>query len=499
MSYVFNSNTSNFYQSHTYLNRPRLHKLLENAMNFPLVAVYAGTGYGKTRAVYSFLQQYNAHTIWIQLSDRDNIVTRFWESYAHMVSLNLPEIGERFLKIGFPETDEAFAKFDALRQEISKPPGKYVLVYDDFHLLHNPVVVRFIEKSLNTLPSNATVILLSRTIPEVNMTGMMLRERVFTVYEDALRFTKDEITEYFKQLALTVTRQDIHDIYDDTQGWAFAVNLTVRSLLKDTKYERYALDAMKTNIFKLIESEIFLTISEPLQRFLLRISLIDHLAASLIRTLTDDEAIIGEMEHLHAYIRYDSFLNAYVIHHLFLDYLRQNQQLLTDEEKRETYQEAGVWCEKNNFQADALSYYEKAGNYGAILWIAHSFDAQMPLDIARYILDIFNRMPKEAIFQNPLFPVMQLKLKTNLGLTDESIVDMAKQYAEHYEAQPESPEKNHALAGIYCAWGFLRLLMCPYPTYMILTSTLKNLARITTKIRIRYSTRSKASLYPLGG
>ena len=465
MNEYFISNTNSFYQSSDYLKRLRLQSLLESAVNFPLVAVYAGAGYGKTHAVYSFLKDYAkdyaAHITWIQFSERDNVVMRFWESHTRMVGLTWPETGDRLLKIGFPDTEEKFLKFEAIRSEVTIPPRKYILVYDDFHLLHNPSIFHFVQRALNNMPPNTTIILISRTVPEINMTGMILRERVFTIYEDTLRFTEDEIAEYFKQLALTVTSRDIHNIYDDTQGWAFAVNLIGRSLRRDNRYERCALEAMKANIFKLIESEVFLRISEPLRRFLLRVSLIDHLAADLIKALAADEELIEEMKRLHAYIRYDSFLNAYVIHHLFLGFLRQNQHLLTDEEKRETYQKAGIWCEKNGYQSDSLSYYEKSGDWNAIIQIVYSFDWQVPHAMARYILEIFNRIPEKAASSHPLFPPMILKLKISLGMLEEASA-LAEQYAKEYEARPESPEKNRTLLGIYHAWALLRLIMCPY-------------------------------------
>ena len=461
MNRILNGDSIEIPQSSVYLERPRLHGVLEDAMRHQLIVVYAGTGYGKTRMVYSFLQEYDAVTIWIQLSERDNMTTRFWGNSAHMALVNRAKAGARFLEIGCPETEDGFAKFEALRREVFAPPKKYVMVYDDFHLLHNPVVLRFIERASNSLPQNVKVILISRTAPEFNLTGMTMSERVFIIREDTLRFTEDEIAEYFKRLALPVTRQNIREIYEDTRGWAFAVNLIGRSLRNEQKYERYALGAVKKNIFKLIEAEIALAVSEPLWRFLLRISLIDYLSANIIKSMATGESLIREMESLNAYIRYDPNLDTYIIHHLFLDYLRQNQHVLTDAEKRETYQKAAAWCESNGYQADALSYYEKSGDWDAIFRTAHSFDAQMPYDIARYILDIFSRIPEDAALQNPLFPVMKLKLKTNLGLADESL-ELAKRYAEYYEALPEFPEKNHALAGIYVAWGFSRLLMCPY-------------------------------------
>ena len=461
MNHVFCSNISNFQQNGTFLERPRLMKLLEETVKYPLVAVYAGSGYGKTRAVYSFLHNHDAHTTWIQLSERDNVGTRFWESFVHIISQTWPEAAAHFSEIGFPESDKAYARFETMMREATSIPGKHIMVYDDFHLLHDPVVLNFLEKAFSALPPSATVILISRTMPEINITGMMLRERVFTIHEDDLRFTESEIYDYFKQLALPVTRQDLRDIYEDTRGWTFAVNLIGRSLRKDSKYERHTLEAMKENIFKLIETEITRNISQQLWRFLLCISLIDNHAASLIRTLANDSALIREMERLHAYIRYDSHMGAYMIHHLFLDYLRQYQYSLPDDVKRSTYKIAGKWCEENGHHTDAISYYEKSEEWDAIFRIVYNFKYQTPLDLARYTLGVFNRMPEDVASQNPLFPAMNLKLRVTLGLLDEAS-ELIEQYEKDYLARPESPEKNRALSEIYGGWALLRAIMCPY-------------------------------------
>jgi LuxR family maltose regulon positive regulatory protein len=438
MNKKFFSNTNNFFKSSAYLERPRLRKLLENAVDYPLVAICAGAGYGKTREIYSFLQECDAYTTWIQLSERDNVVTRFWENYVHMISLTWPEIGARLAEIGFPETEDAFAKYETVRSNTFSAPDKFFLVYDDFHLLHNPSVLRFIERATNGVPPSGTVILISRTTPDFNLIGMLMREQMFTIQEDTLRFTENEIAEYFKQLELSISRQNIHDIYDDTQGWAFAINLIGRSLSKDKKYERYALETMKENIYKLIESEISLVASKELWHFLLRISLIDSLAAGLIKKLTNSDALIKEMEALNAYIRYDSQLGMYIIHHLFLDYLRQKQDQLTEEERRETYQSAGEWSENNGYQVDALSYYEKSKDWDAVLRIAYMLNFPAPQDIAKYLLEIADMAPKETLSKNPIYPAVILKMKLSLGLINEANA-LAEQFAKEYETYPETP------------------------------------------------------------
>ncbi|MCL2057521.1 MAG: LuxR C-terminal-related transcriptional regulator [Oscillospiraceae bacterium] len=458
---AFYSNTENYHQSSSQLERPRLHKLLKSAIRRPLVVVCAGAGYGKTREVYSFLKDSATPVTWLQLSERDNVESHFWEKYTHMITKLWPESGTRFVEIGFPKTDEAFAKYLALRNAHLSGLEKCILVYDDFHLLNNPSVLRFFDRAAESLPANATAIIISRTMPDAGIIGMMIKEDIFIINEDSLCFTEDEIAKYFFGLTIHVTRQDVRDIYEDTQGWAFAINLIGRSLLRDMKYKRNTLDVMKENIFKLIESELANNISPKLFRFLLRIALVDNHSAILIRSIAGDEAIIREMEQLNAYIRYDFYQGSYVIHHLLLDFLRQKQHELTEYEIRDTYQKTGEWCENDDYLTDALSYYEKAGDYDAILRIVHSFNMQVPLSIAGYTADLLERIPEGAVTANPLYPAMRIKLKMGLGLLEEA-TELAQRYTEEYTALPPSPGVNRALSEIYCVWAYLRIVMSPH-------------------------------------
>lgn len=444
------------------LDRPRLNMLLERALHYPLAVVCAGSGYGKTRAASAFLSGYNAEVTWTQVSERDNIAARFWESYVSMLALSWPEIKPRLIDLGFPGTDESFTRYTVIMQEIGKSPGKRIRVFDDFHLLHDKAVLSFFERAVNVIPANVTMLLITRTMPEINTVGMILRERIYTINEDDLCFTEDEIAAYFRQLSLNITKLNTHIIYEDTQGWAFAVNLIGRALCKDQRYERCALEAMKTNIFRLIEAEISKNVSAKLWSFLLRLSLIDHLAASLIRELANDEGLIRELESLNAYIRYDSSLDAWMIHHLFLDYLRQNQHMLTDAEKRDTCNVAGAWCDANGYHMDAFAYYEKSGNYDAIARKVCSFNVQIPPEMAGYILELFDNAPESARFQNPLFPGMHIRARATNGKLGEDTVRLAEKYADEYEALPDSPDKFRALTGIYSGWALLRMLKSTY-------------------------------------
>ena len=459
MNKTFFSNVDRLSNGIFYLDRPRINNLLENAADYPIIVVYAGAGYGKTRAVYQYLQETEAKVVWVQITEQDNIVTHFWENFTGVVSQLWPEVGERFKQIGYPDTDESFAKFATLRREMLADQGKCYFVYDDFQLITNPVLLQGFAKIVSSLPASGTAILISRTIPDINMTSMMLREHIFAIREETLSFTEDEIAAYFKQLNASVTRQDIHDVFIDTQGWAFAVNLVGRSLLENRRYERHILRAMKENVYKLIETEVLDTISEELLHFLLKVSLIDRIDADLIRTLAGDEQIVEEFERLNAYVRYDFNLGIYHIHNLFMESISNKQYLLTEEEKQSTYHIAAEWCEENGYQTDALIYYKKSGDWNSILRITYMLEFPTSQHMAVFLSDIFADVPDEVTENNIYYPVIVIKTVTCMGDL-EAASELAAKYAKEYESRPETDDNNRALAKIYGAWGIVMMLRC---------------------------------------
>ncbi|MDR3123161.1 MAG: hypothetical protein LBU16_05225, partial [Treponema sp.] len=78
----FQSNVPLSSGNQVYLERPRVDALVERAVQSPVVIVVAGAGYGKTHAIYSFVRKRQAKTGWMQLSERDNIASRFWENFV---------------------------------------------------------------------------------------------------------------------------------------------------------------------------------------------------------------------------------------------------------------------------------------------------------------------------------------------------------------------------------------------------------------------------------
>ncbi|MDR2536474.1 MAG: LuxR C-terminal-related transcriptional regulator, partial [Treponema sp.] len=434
---------------------------LEKAVQSPLVTVVAGAGYGKTYGVYSFVDHYDAVTIWIQLSERDNLGTRFWENFVKAVGFIAQETADKLAVIGFPETKRQFERYVAVPYTDVIPNRKYIFVYDDFHLIHNEAVLRFLERSITTPFGNITSILISRTEPEINTLSLFAKGLLAKITEEDLRFSQKEMIDYFHIQDIRLSPEAAASIYRDTEGWAFAIHLTGLSLKKGLGNSDYARSSMKINIFKLIEREIFFDISPELQQYLIKLSLIEHWSLELLTELADKPELIEQMKRISSFIRYDVYLSAYQIHPLFLKYLSNKQPLLTDQEKREVYRKAAVWCMKNDLKMDAMSYYEKAGNYDEIISIAFTMPQIMPKDVAQFLLDMFDRAPHAMYGPNGGTYALHSRLLLVLGRFNDAI-EKSKATIEQFKALPLSPHTCRVLYGNYNVLGFIGTLQCLY-------------------------------------
>jgi LuxR family maltose regulon positive regulatory protein len=440
--------------------RPRLNDLFMEAVKYPLIVVCAGAGYGKTTAVHDFLKGYNVPKAWIQLSERDNIGGRFWENYTHSILTANVTLSKALSKIDFPDNKEKIRHYKTLLQDYFFDK-KRILVIDDYHCIEDPTVLRFMEEGFfrNMLPGT-TVILISRSISRLNIAGITYRDQIFNVNESDLRFTENELAQYFRGMDISLRTESLREIMQDTEGWAFAINLIARSYQKAPGYGGYVRSAMKQNIFRLLEMEIWAALSEPLQIFLVRLSLIDHLSVDLFTQLAGkEEKIVEELEKQSAYVRRDSYINAYLIHPLFLEFLRTKQTLLTEEQKKETYAVSGDWCARNGFRIDAISYYEKAGNYQSIVSILDGLSAQMPRNIAQFAAPILDRAPEDTFDNVEFLAEMHLRTYFCQGLWQKSL-ELMKYYEAKFLKLPENDiVRNRTLAQLYVCWSYIRSLM----------------------------------------
>jgi len=444
--------------TNNYLDRPRINALLKKALEKPLAVIIAGAGYGKSLAVYDFVSKGENPFMWMQLSRLDNVSSRFWESFIHVVAQLGEGLERELAELGFPDTKENLNSFIELRNSFASDQ-RYILVFDDVHLINNPAVLWFIERQVNETLNGCTTIIICRDLP-INIVSLEVKDYVFHINEEDLNFTENELGIYFDQQGLSINPQTLRNIFQDTRGWAFLVNLITQSLKKAPAYLGYTRTAVKQNLFNLMEEEVWNVASDQLKCFWIRLSLIEHLSIDLISMMPSvNEDLLDELMQQSAYVRRDDHIGAYLIHHLFLDFLRTKQGILTDEEKHETYKVAATWCDKNDFLVDAINYYEKVGDYESIVSILFKQYQYLSYDLALHMIEIFERIPVESFIKVDLLAAMHCRILNSLGRWQEAIA-LAEQYEQQLKKLPEDNIlRKHTLCLIYYFWGVLRILM----------------------------------------
>jgi len=417
-------------------------------------------GYGKTRAVYDFTQECGIPVAWTQFTKADNIRLRFWELFVSAIACINTPFAEDLKELGFPDTEDKLHMYFSIRNNKLKGMP-CIFVFDDLHLVKDAAVLRFMERVINNLSGNTSVIAITRELPQINISSLMVRDNIFIINEAELNFTENEISQFLIEQGLSTEINNLKKIYADTKGWAFLINFIIRMLKKTSGYMGYVCNAIKNDIIQLIEMEVWNVISRRLRRLLLRLSLINHYSVDLVDTLAgNNERLIAELEQQNAFIRFNNHTASWHIHHLFLDFLHTKRNLISDDEKRETYKTAADWCAKNNFIVDALLYYEKTGDYKSIVSILFASSAQFFMDNAQHIAGIFKRAPKET-FDSVEFSAA-IHIHSNLCLGEwQKTSELIRYYEEKYlPLQEDNVFRNHMLGCIYYYQAVLRMILC---------------------------------------
>jgi LuxR family maltose regulon positive regulatory protein len=395
----------------------------------------------------------------MELSEQNNSPDVFWRSYIRAISQMDKPLAKVMGKFDFPNSTGKMKRYSELVHQHHSEKKTRFTVMDNFHYIKNPVIISFIEHAFINSPPAGLLFLISRSTPRVNAAELAARYLVFNISEEELCFTREELVSYFRQFDISLQQENgypkdtMYEIMQDTKGWAFAINLIARSYHRAPGYTGYLRSAVRDKIFKLIDSEVWNEISEALRCFLVRLSLINHSSVEIVTLLAEgDKDLLAELERQNAYLRYDGYINAYVIQPLFLEFLRTKKDLLSEEQKRQTHEIAGKWCDKNGFRIDAISHYEAIGDYESIVNIFIALPPQIPQEIARHTELVLARAPVQ-LFDTVLFLAStHLRSVMCQGLW-QTAMDLAQFYENKYLLLPKNDAfRTSTLASVYYCW-----------------------------------------------
>jgi LuxR family maltose regulon positive regulatory protein len=453
-------------------------------MKTPVVLVLGGAGYGKTHAVYSYLQKRKLLTVWIQFTERDNVPDRFWENFTQSISMISSGTAEKLAQQGFPLTTQQFEQYLSIPLEDVNPRIKYVVVYDDLHLIHDKAVLRFLEHSITSPFSNITSVLISRKELSMNLMNFYSKGLLMVINEGDLRFSKEEMEALFAVQGIGASTEILDSVYSDTEGWAFAIQIAGFHL-KNLSSERFKTQILHSNIYQLIESEVMAQIGPELRKFLIKLTLVDEPSPELVRELArlhlrqytsagdagpvklaaednekEAEILIKKLQEIGSFVRFDEYRSVFSIHRLFRDYLSGFQNELTEKEIKEVYLAAADWCAANNLRMDAIMLYEKTGDYDKLLTQIQALPMAPSNKTLENLIGVMERAPAEIYSKHEQAYITLTRLLFSMGRLGEAKAQLTK-IIDTYEALPESPFGDRLLSGCYTNMGFINKVLAP--------------------------------------
>ncbi|MCL2249369.1 MAG: LuxR C-terminal-related transcriptional regulator [Oscillospiraceae bacterium] len=445
--------------------RPRVNDLIARASECKLVYMIAGAGYGKTAAVQNYINgQKGAIVRWLQLTESDNVASHYWENYTHSTSHDNPKLAKELKELGFPETATRFKQFADILKRGERNSDKTILVLDDFHLINSKKALTFAERCAQLRAPNACVIIISRAEPEINTVNILSKGKLAVITQDDLRFTKEEIQDFFKWRKFTCTSEMAERFAESTKGWPLAINLLSHIMSNSLGNADMALRLTEQNIHKLFESEAWTVFPEDIKKTLVKLSLVPQSPHSQLQEIFEKETT-EQTAQLASFISYDSFSDNYTLHPLYLSFLREKQEILSKEEKQSTYEEAATWCFENGFYTIAVKYYAAAHNFERILEVLRTYQENWAKDTCKFFLDIIENIEPDTgdnVRENP--ELTRLKALTKpfllIGIGEfEHAEKVTEKLVQEWE-QTDSPHREEVLINAYTALAQISKYTC---------------------------------------
>lgn len=384
------------------LNRPRLSGLLQEALDFPCVTVIAGNGYGKTQALAKFASQTDRRLIWLHITEMENREERFWQSLAQAARYDLPQLAAGLTESHFPRNSEERAACFRLFAEAVYSGEPVLWVLDDYSSLENQEIRGFIQFLLRAEIEGLCIILVSVEKADYNASGLRNTGGVYHIGLNELRFTREEIADYFASRGITAGPAEAEHVFTHTDGWPFAVYQYVSHRRRKSAVGRPITThlALAAEYF---EYEYYQSFKEPLRRMLVKLSMFEAFSIGIVNRVYDGDDLPQAISQLsrHAFITFDYTTDLFVFQRMYRSFLQKKLELLPIRERDLCTDAAAHWFMENNYQYEAASAYAACRNYAGLLHAVECLPkGRMTATTAGYVLSLLQTIPEEQRTKN---------------------------------------------------------------------------------------------------
>jgi LuxR family maltose regulon positive regulatory protein len=389
--------------------RPALLDRLAESSTARLVLTVAPTGCGKTSLLRDWWLAQDSGAAWLSVGEGDNDPVRFWSGVIAALGTVAPGAGAAALEAltagprtpGWVET--------LLVDDLAWMPGRITLVLDDLHLITSPEVRAGFEFLVEHLPPTLSLMVAARRDPELPLARLRARGELAEIRADQLRFSLDEAERLLNQtLGLALPLEEIHALWQRTEGWAAGLYLSGLSLRgrKDGHTAGFiGAVADDRHIFDYLCAEVLAGLPPRTRTFLLRTAVLDRFCASLCDAVTGSAGsrdLLEEIERCQLFlVPLDNTRCWYRYHVLFAEALRHELDRVEPGLAPLLHRRASAWHRQHGTIAEAIDHAIAAGDLSdARELITGHWDEALDEGLTETVEGWLDRLPPEMVTGN---------------------------------------------------------------------------------------------------
>ena len=354
------------------VDRARLLARLEAAPEARLVLVAAPAGFGKTTLLAAWASAPGVRSTWLALDTRDNDVGRFagyLATAAGRLVGRTDGTAERDPSQPFDPELALAGVLDPVAAALAEAPaGGVVLVLDDYHVIDEPAIHRFVASVVERLPAGARLAMATRADPPLALARLRARGELLEVRAEDLRFTGPEAAELLRAAAVELDPAVVAELVERTEGWAAVLRLAAISLRgranQAEQVRRFG--ASHRFVLDYIVEEVLAGLPQDRQDFLLRTSVLERLCGPLCDAVAgpaDGQARLEELDRANLLIvPLDDERQWYRYHALFAEVLRARLRILHPEDVPGLHARAATWLAVQGHDDEAIDHALRAGD-----------------------------------------------------------------------------------------------------------------------------------------
>ena len=355
--------------------RPRLTDKLNAGMEGRLILVSAQAGSGKTMLVTEWLNSLTPNPYpagrgegmriaWLSLDDSDNDPRRFLDYLLAALRQVQADIGQSFeAMLQLPQPPPPEVILTALVNELASIPQSFILVLDDYHVIHTPPIHGQLNFLLEHQQQQMHLVIITREDPPLPLPRLRARGQLTEIRQADLRFTSDECADFLQRvMGLNLSSDDISALERRTEGWIAGLQLAALSMRghEDVSGFIQAFTGSSRFILDYLMEEVFERQTPDVKDFLLKTSILERLSASLCSAVTgktNSQYLLELLERANLFILpLDQSRQWYRYHRLFAELLRQRLQVSESISANELHRSASQWFANEGLFPEAIHH-----------------------------------------------------------------------------------------------------------------------------------------------